>query len=84
MTTIFYPVPENSYLRDCIDTDITELPELVSLCNEGDFKAEVVQIDFQTSFISLLGYDQFFQVITGGDIWENPDAGDEWHDGQLP
>ena len=81
---IHHPVPENSYLRDCIDTEIEELPDLVSYCDAGGFQITPIQIDFQTSFISLLGYDQFFQVITGGDVWENPDAGDEWHDGQLP
>lgn len=77
--TIYSPVPENSYLRDCIETTITELPNLTSLCNSGNFVADAVQIDFGISGISLLGYDQFFQPVSG-DVWENPDGGDNWFD----
>jgi hypothetical protein len=77
--TIYHPVPENSYLRDCIDTEITELPDLVSYCQEGYFTPDVVQIDFGISGITLLGYDQFFQLVVG-DVWENPDGGDSWFD----
>jgi len=81
---INYPVPENSYLRDCITTEITELPDLISWCDAGGFLVGPVQIDFGISGISLLGYDQFFQPLVGADIWENPDAGDEWFDNFPP
>lgn len=56
---IYYPVPENSYLRNCIESEITELPDLISWCDAGIFDPSVVQIDF--NIISHIGIINSFE-----------------------
>ena len=70
-------VPSYSYLWDCVETKITELPELVSWCTGGEFASASERINLIISPIPMYQYDQFFNV-DGGDEFEDVDGGDQW------
>ena len=38
----------NDYRWDCIDTEITELPDIISWCKEGVFDPIIVRIGFNS------------------------------------
>lgn len=66
------------YRDKCIESNITELPSLVSWCKTGFFRPEIIRIGTEIASRAY-GYDQFYQTQTG-DQYQNISGGDEWFD----
>ena len=81
------PVPANSYLWDCIDSSLTELPTLVSWCENGAVQStshvtwdtiSLLRRIIAIASVPDLAFDISSQIGGYDQFFQTPPGGDEW------